>query len=319
MLGLWAEMLQLAWIMSPLIQEITDRPDLWALCVHLSALQQSVKRYSMEQAQLAVYSLASRMQAEMSADLLSTIRIVPIPRGGLLVAGRLAYALNLSYEQFFDDGVSPICVVDDCALTGKRFKQVLGRFEDRDIWFCHLASTSQLRRTILNEEPWVKGCIVADDLSIQNQAVAEQIPGEDRYLNVSVEPVIFPWTEPGLPVTVPFSDKVEDGWRLMAPHLVLGNWSLLKLPPKKTEIADIQSSSQIVWRLIDKTILLYEGSSRKLFELTGVAADLWKSCAGYQSREIALQWSRSGQKGVTVEKANLLIDELLAKKLLVQI
>ena len=319
MLGLWVGMLQLAWIMSPLIQEITDRPELWALCVHLSALQQSAKRYSIEQAQTAVHSLAGRIQAEVPADVRSKMRVVPIPRGGLIVAGWLAYALNLSHEQFFDDGVSPICLVDDCALTGKRLKHILRRFDGRDVWFCHLASTPKLRQAILKEEPSVKGCIVAEDLAILKEGVAEQIRGEDRYLNMSVEPVVFPWTEPGLPVTVPFSDRVEDGWRLMPPHLVLGNWAMLGLPPEKIEKADVQSSSHIVWRLNNETVLLYEGSSQKLFELSDTAADLWKGCAGYQNRQMALSWSRSRQKNVSAEKATLLIDELLAKKLLVQI
>ena len=288
--------------------------------MHLSALQQKAKRYSTEQAQLAVRRLANKMQNEMPADLLHKVRIVPIPRGGLLVAGWLAYALDFSHDQFFDDGVSPVCLVDDCALTGKRFGQMLSRFNGRDVWFCHLVSAPELRHAILRKERSVRGCIAADDLSVEQQKVVEQIASEDRYLNKSVGPVIFPWTEPGLPVTVPFSGEVQDGWRLMPPHLVLGNLALLKLPPK-VEIApdDIQSSSHIVWRLQESSILLYEGDGQKLFELSGLAADLWKGCSGFQNREMAIKWSQSVQKNVTVKEANFLINELLANKLLVQI
>ena len=260
------------------------------------------------------------MQAVIPADLLANIRIMPIPRGGLLVAGWLAYALNIGHNQFFDDGISPICIVDDCSLTGKRFGQMISRFNGREVWFCHLASTSELRQAILKKEPSVQGCIAADDLFIEHSKVAEQIAAEDRYLNMSVGPVIFPWTEPGLPITVPFSNEVQDGWRLMPPHMVLGNLALLKLPSKvKAGSIDIQSTQHIVWRLIENGILLYEGRDQKLFELSGLAADVWKGCAGYQNREMATRWSRSMQKSVSVKEASLLIDKLVANKLLVQI
>ena len=79
MQSLRGKLLQLTQIMSSSIQEITDRVDLWALCVHLSALQQKAKCYSIEQAQLAVQRLARKMQAEMPAELRAKMRIVPNP------------------------------------------------------------------------------------------------------------------------------------------------------------------------------------------------------------------------------------------------
>lgn len=256
----------------------------------------------------------------MPNGLMKRMHIVPIPRGGVIVAGWLAYALNASQTQFFDDGKSPVCLVDDCALTGKRFGQVLRRFRGRDVWFCHLASAPELRQAIVAQEPQVRGCLAADDLMVEKRDVSEQIPAQGRYLTMSVEPVVFPWTEPNVSVTVPFSDQVEDGWRLMPPHAVLGNLALLNLPPAaETLLVNIQASSQVVWRVCDNELLLYEGRCRKLFELSGMAADLWKGCAGYQNRRKGAEWGRSKWKDETAEVAESIIDELVAKKLLVQL
>lgn len=267
-----------------------------------------------------VQKLARQMQAEVPKKSLDNLRIVPIPRGGLFVAGQLAYRLNFKHEQFFDDGRSPVCIVDDCALTGKRFRQTLRRFDGRDVWFCHLVSAPELRTNILKSEPSLKGCIAAEDLAIRQKDLTEQMTAEDRYLNASVEHVAFPWTEPGLPVTVPFTGEVEDGWRLLPPHLVLGNWSLLQILPQALRMkADIQSSSQVIWRLSAAGILLYEESDQRLFEISGLAAQIWKGCAGYQSREMMINWLLAQHLAADVQEVAPIIDELVAKKLLIQL
>ncbi|MFK7801919.1 MAG: hypothetical protein AB8G95_09825 [Anaerolineae bacterium] len=306
--------------MSSLIQELSNRVDLWALGVHLGELKKKLKLFTPMQVDGLIQKLASQMLENVPEKTLRSMRIIPIPRGGHFVAGQLAYRLSLKHDQFFDDGNSPVCIVDDCALTGKRFGQVLRRFDGREVWFCHLVSASELRKAILENEPNVKRCIAADDLTIRQKDLGEQMAAENRYLNASVEHVAFPWTEPGMPVTVPFSDEVEDGWRLLPPHLVLGNWTLLQIPPcNQTVELDIQSSSQVIWRVSADGILLYEESRQRLFAVSGFAAEIWRGCAGYQSQEMATKWLLANHPSASLEEIALLIAELVGKKLLIRL
>ncbi len=301
--------------MSSGIKELIDRTDLWALGHHLHALKEGLEVYSFDQTEQMVRKLAVQMQERMSADLLSSIKVVVVPRGGLFVAGQLAYALNFRQDQFVDDGRSPICIVDDCCLTGKRFGETLSRFDKREVWFCHLASAPEVRSAILNREPQVKAVISVVDLPLRHDS-ADQIVDESRYLNRSVAHVAFPWTEPGLPVVLPMSGLVEDGWRLMPPHATLGNLASLNLPINDTvQTYDIQAAETVVWRLDGDAVVMFETTEQAVIELSGLAAQVWKGCAGYRNCEAVLSFLQA-ESAKNVKK---MICKLVAKNLLVQI
>ena len=299
--------------MSNELIELTDRSDLWALGIHLVELQKKVKVYSQQQALNAAKTLALKMQAVIPADVLYQMHVVPIPRGGLFVTAELSYLLNWHREQFVDDGRSPVCIVDDCSLTGKRFGETLRRFEGRDIWFCHLASTVELREAILLKEGKVKGCIAAEDLCLADDSKDPSLPNDpDRYLNRSISHVAYPWTEPGLPVVLPFSGDVQDGWHLIPPHMAKGNLAALNIPLVDGDYQpDIELPAGVVWRLIEDRVILFEAEGQTAIELRGDTAAVWKCCAGSRSTI----WA---EKNIS-KSIGPIIETLLAKRLLVRI
>ncbi len=298
------------------IKILTDRTDLWALGLHLTELHKRVELFGPEQVSALVVQLAAQMKAEIPADLLSSMHVVAIPRGGLFVMGELSYALGWRREQFVDNGQSAVCIVDDCALTGKRFAETVWRFKGREIWFCTLASAVELRNAILKDKNLnVKGCLAAVDLALLGETgLPDGDP--DRYLNGSVEHVAFPWTEPSLPVTVPMSGGIQDGWHLLPPHKTLGNLALLELPLDKDRLkAEIEVPSGLVWRLDGELVILFEPEGKQVYELSGLGAKVWKMCAGYQNRSTVLKHL----KGENAKEVEELIDQCLANRLLVQI
>lgn len=301
------------------IFELKERIDLWSLGVTLAERQKRLHCLTDSEVELAVNQLASKMGANLSAELLSQCHVFPIARGGLFVAGRLAYLLGWGREQFEDDGVSPVCIVDDCALTGKRFKETLKKYAGREVWFCHLASAVPLRDAILKEESCVEGCMASIDLEMLDADDLNSFSAGGRYLNRAVAHIAFPWTEPGLPVSL--NGKIIDGWRLLPPHQVLGNWSMLGLSPWASAIApEMQLPPNVVWRLLPGGgVRLYKAGDDGMVELRALAADVWRGCVGYRNYPAVIEWLMKTQDNFDRKVVDGLIALLLARGVLVQI
>lgn len=301
------------------INELKDRIDLWTLGVTLVDRQKRLRCLTDSGVERTVGALATKMRDDLSIEELARLHVVPIARGGLFVAGQLSYLLGWTREQFEDDGISPICVVDDCSLTGKRFRQTLKKNRGREVWFCHLASAEPLRDAILKEESSVKGCISAVNLELWDQNDLAGFSDIGRYLNRSVEHIAFPWTEPGFPVNL--NGKIVDGWRLLPPHQVLGNWAMLKLPAHADAIIpNIQLANGVVWRvLFDGGVRLYKAGDDGMVDLKNLAADVWRGCVGYRNRDVAVEWLMKTRNDFDRKAVESMVDILLARGMLVQI
>lgn len=295
--------------------ELSNRTDLWALGLHLFELQKDVNVLSGLRLEKEIKLLANKMKREIPADVLATCHVVMIPRGGLFVGAELSYLLNFKPEQFVDDGRSDICVIDDCSLTGKRFAETLRRFEGRQVWFCHLASAKELRDNILKKEYEVQACLAAFDLNLRQDDSVKEMVDSERYLNKPIQHIAFPWTEPGLPVVLPFSGQMEDGWHLLPPHTTKGNLAALTLPLVAciTDF-DIEVPRGVIWRLIGDQAILFEPEAQRVIELNGDTLQIWKLCAGLRNMQAVV--AESNLQGADVLE---IIDKLLAKRLLVQI
>ncbi|MEM8863247.1 MAG: hypothetical protein AAGD96_33475 [Chloroflexota bacterium] len=236
-----------------------------------------------------------------------------------MIAGKLAYALGLSKEKFEDDGKSAICIIDDCALTGKRFGETVKKHPGRDVWFCHLASSTMLRDAITKKETQVRGCIAVHDLDLIDQNELTDFAADGRYLNRSVAHVAFPWTEPGLPVNV--NGYTIEGWRLLPPHKVLGNHAMLKLPVVQNAVEpEIQLADQVVWRLLpNEGVRLYRSGDESMVDLQNLAADVWRGCVGYRNKSAVFEWLMKTRNDFDRKAVESLIDLLLARGMLVQL
>ena len=303
----------------PDIHELTHNIELWTLGVYLIERQKHLHCLTEVEAQQAIHKLAAKAQQEIPENVLRQMHIVSIARGGFFVVGRLAYLLGCSRRQFVDDGESAVCIIDDCALTGKRFKETLRRFNGRDVWFCHLASPQLLKDAILKEETSVKGCISVINLELIAELEPEGFSGEERYINRSVAHVAFPWTEPSLPVQI--DGKIIDGWRLLPPHKVLGNSAMLGLPPLAGALEpELQLGGKVVWRLLpDGGVRLYRAGDEGMVELHNLTAAVWCGCVGYRNRGAVFEWLMNTRNDFDLKVVEHLIDLLLARGLLIQI
>ena len=128
----------------------------------------------------------------------------------------------------------PLCVVDDCSLTGLRFKEVLARSASTHVVFAHLYSHPDLRCGILGANRRapplaardLAGLPGADVLPIHDEGVAhawEPLALTRAYWSGATAPIAFVWSEPLIHIRDSFSGQVESGWRFVPPHLCTKN------------------------------------------------------------------------------------------------
>ena len=96
-----------------------------------------------------VAALGEALRRHLGGDV-ARAQFLAIPRGGLIVLGLLAYELGLSPAQLnhAGDAGGPTVIVDDCALTGLRFREVLADVAAPHVVFAHLYSAPELRHAL---------------------------------------------------------------------------------------------------------------------------------------------------------------------------
>lgn len=243
------------------------------------------------QAEAATEALAHRLLAALGREEIARARFSAIPRGGLIVLGMLAYALDLQSWQLSPETGDPAflhVLVDDCALTGVRFREQLARLKAADVVFAHLYSNPLLREAIVSREPRVRACVAAHDLEDRApQLMAdegerelwrsrwnERLPGKPYWLG-QPELVAFAWTEPDRLFWNRVTQQVDDGWRFVPPHLCLKN---------RYRYAGPDTESRHVWRTakgvvtgdFDGTVWIVDLESDRVYSLTHSGADLWR-------------------------------------------
>lgn len=220
-----------------------------------------------------------------------------VPRGGLIVLGMLSYHLGLDAEQLAneDDAGRPLLLVDDCALSGIRFRGVLGESEGSPVVFAHLYSHPAVRAAILEAEERVEACVAAIDLADH----AREIYGDDYerwrtsgrdhlggpYWVGLPDLVCFAWSEPDRPIWNPVSRVLEEGWRLLPPHRCLEARAELGPPPIPVEDPTWRVANGVVGAAQDGRIWLYSLDTDQVYSLEGVGADMWRVLACWGSVE----------------------------------
>lgn len=261
-----------------------------------------------------------------------------VPRGGLIVLGVLSYVLGLKHDRLTGPprgGGGPVVVVDDVALTGRRFGEVLGRHAG-DVIFAHLYSHPDLRAAIREREAHVVDVIAARDLN----DFAPQIMGDGYeawrerwmlradgacYWTGRPEHLCFPWAEPDFTVWNPVAGREERGWYVVPPSAVLKNRSTAVDEDARVQVQP-RSSGPI--RVAERTfhgevggdVVAANLDTQGVVRLTDVAADIWRVLARSGSLDAAVR--ALGERfdadaGVLRADAEAVVEDLIGRGLLV--
>jgi hypothetical protein len=262
-----------------------------------------------------------------------------VPRGGFIVLGILSYVLGLKRDQLTgpraDD--APVVVVDDVALTGLRFGEVLSRHAG-EVVFAHLYSHPSLRAAIREREARVVEVISAHDLT----DFAPRIMGDgyeawrERWMRRSdgacywvgrPEHLCFPWAEPDLTVWNPVAGREELGWRVVPPSYVLksrypGAEGNAKVQVQPETSGPIRVADRSFHGEMDGEVVAANLDTEVVVRLTDVAADVWRVVASDGSVEEAARVVGDRfdvEPGVVRADAEAIVEDLMRRGLLVEI
>jgi hypothetical protein len=254
-----------------------------------------VRYVSYSQAEEDCERLANLLIERFGREELRRFRFAAVPRGGFIVLGMLAYALGLEHTQLEPPYPpdAPLVVVDDCAISGRRFGHFLARCESRQIVFAHLYSHPDLRTAIEAREPRVVACMGAQDLYDHAPArYGEEYPawrerwlerlGKSGYWLGSPGLVCFPWNEPDSSVWNSVTERVEGGWRIIPPELCLKNRPASGTKPIPVQVqpegqTTLRPSTPVLFGEFEEHVVVGNIETKESFTLTGVAADIWRA------------------------------------------
>ena len=257
------------------------------------------------------YREAARLASRLAAAILSEVgqeglggwRFEGLPRGGLIVLGMLGYALGLPGDRLLAEPGwrGPRIVVDDCALSGARFRRALAASDGGPVLFAHLLSVAELRQRIEGCEPRVRRCLAAADLDDCGSAVLGAgydewrarlgaRLGGDRYWVGVPAALGFAWSEPDRVLWDPDSDRLRLAWNLLPPELCLSH-------RQHQTAVQIQAEGTGGWSLpegvlsadLDGRVLVGDSRSGDVMELSEEAAAMWRALLAAATPAEALQ------------------------------
>ncbi len=256
--------------------------------------------------------LAARLVDRLGRDELRRAHFAAIPRGGFVPLGLLSVLLGLGSEQLEPPHppASPVVVVDDCALSGARFRRFLARHPaHRRIVFAHLYSHPELRAAIESAEPRALACVSASDLTSGDDASkgeassrlaatrARALPHlPEAYWIGDVEPLGFPWGEPDRQLWHPTGERPLAAWRLVPPELCLKNRRRQPIPiviQPETE-GSVKPGRDVIFGELEGRVVLNHLGRGKSAALDGVASDVWRAVVRHGAvPEAAAELSRA--------------------------
>jgi hypothetical protein len=253
----------------------------------------------------AVETLADRLSSAFGREV-RDFDFAAVPRGGLIVLGMLAYALDVAGDRLGParDPARPLVIVDDCAFTGSRFRRfVAGERGSRWI-FAHLCSPPELRTAMIEQVPQLSHAIAAFDLRDLGpeehgegyrewRARAEVQAGAGRDWIGQPENVVFPWSEPDHNFWNAVTREVEWGWRLAPPDRCLkaGSASYPDGVPVQV-LAETQggrrATTRVLFARFEDRVHILDRDEGETFLLDEVGSRVWEGLmAGGSDQDIA--------------------------------
>ena len=258
----------------------------WSLSVMLKSYQEHMRYVSYAHAERDAGILASKLRSQYSQEELKEFAFVGIPRGGLIVLGMLAYQLNLPKQQLVDapKPMQPICLVDDCGLTGKRTREWIMRLNAPRVVVAYLYASQRLRQSIVEAEASVECCISSHDLLPNSVATDfdQQLDADnERYTTSPLEQVCFAWSEPATLLTDPLNGEIDERWHCMPPHKVLSHRVALGLPIRTPDRLVWVVPDSVVWSWENEELWLLQTDTQQVQNCIGEQADVWRALASY--------------------------------------
>jgi hypothetical protein len=278
----------------------------------------------------ACLDLAEQLRRQLRPGELPGCRLIGIPRGGQIVAGLLAYALDLRPEEMvINRPRAPLTIlVDDCALSGARLRERL-REHESGVIVALLHAHPDLCRRVEEAESRVRACLVArrlDDHAPQREDYAEwkrrwveRSPHE--YWTGDPDHVCYPWNEPDALVWNAAADRAEAGWRVVPPSWCIKNRVESHAADVQICVAaggEVTPAERVVWADVDDAVILAALDHPEALVLRDTAAAMWRALLASGSRRIASEVMAAayGQSTVRI-RADLdrFIDSLKARNL----
>ncbi len=263
----------------------------------IRALLKRARHVSYDQVERDCEVLAERLFDRLQSGTLEDADFVGIPRGGLIVLGMLSYALDLPHARLEPptSGQGPLVVVDDCALTGSRFRRFLRQHPDREVIFAPLYAHPELCAAIERAEPRVTACVNAQDLydyapeelgedHSEWQAQWHQRHSDERYWIGRTEHLCFPWGEADTATWNPERKQVEQGLSVMPPEHRLktrpGVDSSQREPSASVQVQPVPAgplrpSPPVLFGQVDAHTIVANPEADVCIELSGTAAAMW--------------------------------------------
>lgn len=255
----------------------------------------------------------------------------PVPRGGHIVFGMLAYALQLPKTASSGLTGGPLVLVDDCALSGARIRTALAEHPGPDLVMATLYSQPQLRDAVLAAEPRVVDFVSARDLDDHAPGqfgddytawVARWRERTDDYWIGNPDHVAFAWSEPDMTVWNDVTAQAEAGWRVVPPSQCLKNRAAgtprLQLQPR-AQAGAVQVAPDVLFGSVGTQTLAASASHGTVVSLSGVAVDVWEAIL-YGADEKGIAQEITVRYAVSDDKARAdvaaLVSELVDKGLL---
>ena len=282
------------------------------LAAELSDVIHAHRYVGYSEAEAAATTLATTLVSRYGRDTLDSFRFTAIPRGGWIVLGMLSYCLGLRHEQIgvpgdpLDDGKSRTwVVVDDCALSGVRFRQFLTSRDLESVIFCPFYAPAALCEAIERAEPAVEACLNAVNLRDEApQRFGDAYPqwleqrrervGQSAYWLGIPEFVAYAWCEPQSKYWDSEVGCYRESWKLLPPSLSLNRrqeaehlWAqvefkgptctVLRVP----EGGAIQAAPRVLWADFGDAIALARfpddpEATAPCLRLEDTAADMWR-------------------------------------------
>jgi hypothetical protein len=277
------------------------RARLEALCWRLRYGASSPRYVGYAEAEQDCEQLAAELRARWSPRELREFGYVAIPRGGFFVLGMLSYILDLPASAFTQPPSSdkPLVVVDDCALSGTRFRLFLQHCSHSSIVFAHLYSHPELRSAVAACEERVLACVNAQDLHDYAPEIYgahyEAWRGEWRarlpgYWVGHTEHLCFAWNEPDFAELNEATGQIEPGWRLVSGEKCLRNRATAsgdRVPVQLQPSAKgpLVPPAHVVFAKLADTLVIGNARTGEATALDGVAADMWEAILAKGDRE----------------------------------
>ena len=314
----------------------TDRERIGMLCRQLTQSLPNLRYVSYLQAQADCRRLATRLQEQFGAAAREEFHYRAVPRGGHIVLGMLAYALDLPSRRLEPPASpdTPLVVVDDCAMSGARFKSVLARLPN-PIIFATLYSPPQLRAAVEAQEPRVRTCISAHDLEDEAPRLEgdgypawrerqHKSGGENAYWFGQYAPLAFAWNEPDRGFWNGTTAQWERGWNLLPPELCLKNHVPESLEAARIQIqkdgpGPLNPPKTVLFADFQDKIVVGDAVTDKSYALRGVSADMWRAltdCGNPDAALANLQAQYAVDEATLMQDLRAFTDDLVAAGLL---